>query len=544
MISTIYNVTTNYSVNNQASSPLNAIASAARNAATALGLGLGAAAAWSQLVKGPQAINDQVVTMAALINANQTYVDATGKAVTATENFGQAHLQAKGLVDQFIEAAKTSAGSAKDFVSIGIDTLNSFTQSGADLGKSFTPFVKQVLTVSQLLGEDFKQAGMDSMRILSGSAGMDVLLFRSLRAQIFGASKALSAMPIEKATQKFNKMAAPERLALFQKAMGKFATPSAIKAITGTLPAQLSTLSDNVVAVRNAFALAFSNRVVATIQRINEFFERSGKTITATARQWGTVLAGAFDGAVGAVLWIKDHLTQILPIAAAVASVKFGAWGMALSPVAGLLGTLLSPLALVGRYVRYVRRSFGGFLAMGSTPLTAALASLGPPLVIAGALAAAFVGYVAASPARLQAMADAFSPVVAAVDLARESMAITGGYIQGVLTPIMNAAGFAGQTAFGWVTQAIKYATTALALAVAGVQIFAISVRGAVETAVSYFTFLRDTIADVATALSTFSLSAILKNPGSVINVIKGAASGQVEALRSRNTSIDRAIGY
>lgn len=549
MIETIYNVTTNYTLRDGAKTPLDSIAKAAVGAAAALGLVVSAQTAWNQLVAGPQEIPTSVVTMASLINANQTYVDTAGKAVSAAANFGQSQADAKTMVDQMTQASKTSAGSLQDFIGIGVDTLNAFTQSGGNLGAPFVAFDKQVLTTASLLQEDFKQAGMDAMRILSGGAGLDVRLFAAIRPQIFALSKDLSKLPIDKATEKFNKMAAPERLKLFQKAMSKFATPEAVGAITGTLPAQLSTLTDNVVAARNAFAGAFSDRALASLVRINAWFERNGSAIEATAKRWGSALAFAFDKGVQGVQFIGDHLGIILPIVAAVAgtgAVAFGKWLFHLGPVAKTVTGLLSPLKGVTDYVKGSVETFAMFRTMGAglgQSLWGALTFGVSPITLGIVAMGLFLGYVAASPARIQAMADAFAPVTAAVDLARESMALTGGYIMAVLTPVMNAAGFAGSTAFGWVTQAIQYTTMGLVLAVAGVQIFAISVRGAVEKAVSLFQFLRDVIVDVTTALSTFSLSAILKNPGAALNTIKGAATGQLKALSARNAGIDLAIG-
>lgn len=548
MIETLYQVTTNYSVNDRATTPLNSIAKAALGLAAALGAALTVKTAWDQLVAGPQEIPTSVVTMASLINANQTFTDSAGKAVAATENFARSQVLSRTMIDQMVEASKTAAGGLQDFVGIGIDTINAFTQAGGQLGKPFVAFDKQVLTTAQLLGEDFKQAGMDAMRILTGGAGMDVRLFAAIRPQVFALSKELSALPIDKATEKFNKMASSSRLDLFQKAMGKFATPDAVAAITGTLPAQLSTLEDNVVAVRNAFGGAFSDRALASLTRLNDWFERNGTAIEATARRWGAALAWAFDRGVQAVQFIGDHLNVIIPVVAALAgasAVAFGKWLFALGPVKGAVTAILSPLKGVWTYIKGgveafamfrtmgagLGRSLWGALTLGISPISIALVGMG-----------LFLGYVAASPARIQMMADAFAPVVAAINITWQALQQTGAYIETGLTPVMNAMGLMGESAFGWITQGIQFTSLAVLSLIVGFQKLGADAAGVAMKITSAFQMVRDTVSDVLTALSTRSTIDIITNPGKVIDTIKGAAIGQVEKYRTRNAGIDAAV--
>lgn len=324
MISTIYNVITNYTVNNQASTPLNQIERAARGAAVAFGALFLAKTIWDQLVKGPQEIPSSVVTMASLINANQTYVDSAGQAVTAAQNFAHSQAEAKNIVEQMVQAAKGAAGGLGDFVGTGVDTLNAFSQAGGNLRKDFVDFQKEILTAASLLGVDYKQAGMDTMRMLTGGAGTHVRMFSALRPQIFALSKDLQALPIDKATEKFNQMASSDKLQILRQAFQQFSTPEALGAIGQLLPATLDTLGDNVEALRNAFGTAFSGRVVATLGRINDWFERNDTMITAAAQRWGDRLAWAFDKGVAAIEFLGRNATPILAVIGGAAAFNAG----------------------------------------------------------------------------------------------------------------------------------------------------------------------------------------------------------------------------
>ena len=549
MIETIYQVTTNYAVRDQSSGPLNTITRAATAAAAAFGVVVSAHALWDQLVAGPQQIPTSVVTMSSLINANLTYVDSAGKAVSAAQNFGMAQGQAKSMIDQMVTAAKTSAGSLQDFVGIGVDTINSFTQAGGQLGKPFVAFDKQVLTTASLLGEDFKQAGMDAMRILSGGAGMDVRLFAAIRPQIFAMSKDLANLPIDKATEKFNKMGAAARLGLFQKAMGKFATPEGHGAITGTLSAQLSTLQDNVVAVRNAFAGTFSNQALATLVRINAWFERNGAAIEATARRWGDRLAWAFDKGVSALQFLGAHAGMILPLVGAMTlgpALGFAKWLFMLKPVKSVLSGLISPLTGILTYAKGGVETFAMFRTMGAglgRSLWGALTFGISPLTIGLVLLGLFAGYVASSTDRVEAMSQAFVPVQAAIDITYRALAITGGYIQAGLTPIMNAMGLMGQTAFGWVTQAVNYVAIAVLSLIAGIQKLGASAAGIAMKIVEAFRSVGNVMSEVAAVVGRFSAAEILANPGAVMSSIGSAVQTELVRYKAKSQAIDIAVG-
>ncbi len=204
-----------------------------RNALIATAAVLTGGALFQGLIGTNQALEDQTISMAALIKANTTFTTSQGTTLTGQDAFNASLETSNKLINQFRADALRGAGTSAERIAIFNAALNPAQTAGANL-QGIRALTNEALTVSKLvpqLRNDANQAARDVNLILSGNAGTEVALFSFLKSRLGDA-------------ESFNALTAPERLARLRAALQEFADPAVVKAQAESFSGLVSSFAD------------------------------------------------------------------------------------------------------------------------------------------------------------------------------------------------------------------------------------------------------------------------------------------------------------
>lgn len=175
-------------------------------------------------------LNFSVATTLQLFGRNKRIIDATSGAILGQRDaagmFAANLSEAATATDKLFRIAATSPASFQQAQQLFQNILPGIAQV-EDSMENILQFSKKALSVGTLLGGDFKQAGADLRRILTGQAGMDVrawaegLSTAARRAAVSagGDLNKLAKMTGSKFTQAFNQLDPAKRYGLMQSAL-------------------------------------------------------------------------------------------------------------------------------------------------------------------------------------------------------------------------------------------------------------------------------------------------------------------------------------
>lgn len=248
-------------------------------------------------VAGQGMLEDQVRAVAAMI-------------AMTTGDFKRALLTAKGYVSDLVDDAKKLPGEFQDFMAV----TQAISGPMMTIGKGMSDIRKtvgQIAVASSIFGLRIEQTGTDIMRMMQGSAGLEQVFWRTLKAMNL----------ITQSSEEFNKLAPVERYKLIANALEKISGDQDLLAsVAASWTTETSTLKDNLFGVKGfmgQIGLILMNAILPRIAKVNEWFEKNSAAVSRIAKNIGGILADAIRAleaptkalASAFISWM-DHITQ------------------------------------------------------------------------------------------------------------------------------------------------------------------------------------------------------------------------------------------
>ena len=259
--------------------------------------------------------------------------------------FADAGIVARQVFRQLNDDAAASVATTQDLFEIFSGIIGPVRGAGFAMERVRT-LTNSTVSAATALGIDLPQATRDINAMITGVAGTDVRLFRSLRAMGL----------INKTTQQFNELTAKTRVDLLTTALSSF--DEAAERYGRSFAGRVSTFSDLIQQLSLSFAQPAFQEIANFLGRINDSIMANREAIQAYLRVAGErfafTLMRIFDAAEAGFMFIVNHwdvisarieaLTDTLrehgPQLAALAA------GLgALSTAGRILGTVLAPIA-------------------------------------------------------------------------------------------------------------------------------------------------------------------------------------------------------
>lgn len=220
----------------------------------------------------------------------------------------QAGVVGQAVYRQLQKDAVTSVATTRDMFEIYQAILGPMSKAGASLAK-VRDLTNDTVAAATVLNVDLAQAQRDMAMMATGAAGVDVKLFRMLRAT--GA--------IAEDTKTFNELAPEKRLKVIGEALATFR--EAAGGFGRTLPGRVSTFTDIIQQLRAAFAgeaiRRFSNFLGALNDRLQANFTQIKAVLMVLGTRFAAVLSVVFDNIIDGFDYIQRNWR---PIVAATAS--------------------------------------------------------------------------------------------------------------------------------------------------------------------------------------------------------------------------------
>lgn len=323
---------------------------------------------------------DEAVSLNAEMDRMRISLGAVLSAVQGT-SFEQGIAKGAKIFEQLKEDSITSVATASQMLNIYQGIAGPLSKAGASLQK-IREMTRDSVAAATTLGVDFQQAQRDMMLMASGAAGLDVKLFRMLRAT--GA--------ITESTEEWNQMIPAERVEKMGKALAKFR--GAADAFGRSWEGVTSTMRG----IREEMTLALTEKAFQTmagaLKQVNDMILANKKVIFGYLKGLGQQLAnlarvsaafglGATVGSAegGAGFGAMDiAATTVRPMLQLVTE-AFGVF----ADVLRLVWTLLEPVVLL-------MQALWGTLNLLLFPVRAFMASLRLVLMLFQALAEVIVG--------------------------------------------------------------------------------------------------------------------------------------------------------
>lgn len=196
---------------------------------------VGAGFLGAKLLSSNSALEQQKLSLAALISSNTDYIGSNGKAFDSTESLTESLVRSGNLINLHRRDAMVGAGTTEERVLVTNATIGKVIgEAGGNL-QTVRGLANEVVTVSKLipnLAKDADQAARDAGLILAGNANNDTALFSFLKDKLGMEAEA------------FNKLAAPERLLKFRAALQSIATPALVAQQAATFDGLVSSIQD------------------------------------------------------------------------------------------------------------------------------------------------------------------------------------------------------------------------------------------------------------------------------------------------------------
>lgn len=285
-------------------------------------------------------------TMFQMFDVGSSYLD---KNATSAQIFAQNIKLAEGATARLMVLQKQTPAGFTDLMLL-------YKSGAAGLSKA-TPDVKRqldLITQLSMLGpsvaNDFGQIGRDTMRILTGGAGMEVLTWRLLKDAIHDAAKSTKMVSKnmetgDKWVEAFNRdLTSPQKLKLLEMAMAKLG-PEFKKAFENSMDGLLSTTRSKINLLTGALTNPLYESFRRFLQRLNKengifgeaSMKRWGGLISNVAGTMGTAAEKLFRAFERGARYVQEHWRQItdhirtafafgaLLIKGAIAKAMFGA---------------------------------------------------------------------------------------------------------------------------------------------------------------------------------------------------------------------------
>jgi hypothetical protein len=269
-------------------------ASLAGTLATLGGVAVGAALAY-----GVANLNNELertqIALAAIFRANELSTSIEAGLGLAGETMTQMRRDAAALPGEF-----------RDLVGIFKTVSVPGFQAGASIDE-LRKLSATAMAVSAVMGLPMEQTARELAMLLEGRAGAHNVL--GMRLGGLGGDKA----------EKFNKMSAPEHMTEVTRLLDKFAP--ALGAYAKSYDGIVSTLKDSGKKLLGDFTQPLFERVKATAQRANDWFDRWGDTASRIASVWGEKLGIESDAGVEKIrIWYPAIATFTSNLATGIAS--------------------------------------------------------------------------------------------------------------------------------------------------------------------------------------------------------------------------------
>jgi hypothetical protein len=247
---------------------------------------------------------------------------ATGK------GFAKGQQEANVLFEQYGKDALKSAGERSDFVSIGKAISGPVIGATHDLSK-LRDMTGKVVGAATVVGETFEEAGRDATAILTGVAGNDVKLFRTLRSMGL----------IKKEAKEFNQLSPAKRFEELDKALGNQALIDSQEAFGESWAGLTSSLADGTKALGRVAGAPVFGFLKTQLGGLNKLLQENTE---------GGRLYDAFEhlgaSATFALMPLRDALGDLFP----------DAIGSASGFVGVLEGAVVGSIHTVTRATRFV----------------------------------------------------------------------------------------------------------------------------------------------------------------------------------------------
>ena len=367
---------------------------------------------------GFRAIAGAVGVASRLITGFNSEVEGTrislASVFSATEHvsFNQAMQQSEGIFRTLRDDAVRSTATTQELFGIYQSILGPIRGAGAGL-EDVRNITLGTVNAATALGVDLGQAQRDIAMMATGTAGVDVKLFRMLRA---------TGAIAEDATT-FNQLTSAERVGRIQSALGRFA--GAADAYSRSWAGVTSTFQDIVQQLVGAFSGPIFNRLKTFLGTINDKLlanrDRLEASLTAIGQRVAGILQTVFDRAIVAFDFVMAHWDEIVArITRAVDTIK----------------TLVPQLAKTAAAFGVVRAGVG--VAQGVSGI-ASIASGVAGAAGGGSATAAATSAVSAFISALAPMATVLVPLVGLIDYLVEEWTILQPVLLDTFGPLIAA---------------------------------------------------------------------------------------------------------
>ncbi len=277
-------------------------------------------------------------------------------------SFERAEGAAARLVEDYRQIAKSSPGTANDFIDMNNAISGAVLGSGGNI-KQLKSLTTGAVIGAKAFGIRADMAGLDITQALTGKIEMKDRFARMLVEPLMS-------------VKKFNKLSAEDRMATLNKALNSPVMKAAAEKYGKSWDGVTSTLKDNISIAFQKIGLPLFQRISKEIARWNVWIEKNQATIQALASKFSGALVSGFNAVRGAVSWIIDNRKTLMVVAGA-----FGALKIA-TGVGGLIGGGLSKLGAL--------QAVGIEAAKSGNALTGMASAIGKATMGLNVFAAAF----------------------------------------------------------------------------------------------------------------------------------------------------------
>lgn len=319
---TVYNIVNRFIVDDRATravgrmaasyAGLNKQISQARSAMGTLLTTGGTIGAFMLLVKLKQGLMDynreierSRIAIGAIFNAARSYQNpVSGDMLQGWEKYNAALGESHRLMKQFQIDAAISVGTTRDFVDIAQSIADPIMRMGKG-PEELRKFTKATITAASVLRVDFPQAARDMMSSLTGTAGIDVKLYRLLGSP-GGGAKLFNALPAEK------------RFEILLKSMERYAI--AAKAFENSWAGITSTVSDISSIFLGRAGEPFFETLKSNLMDVRDLLVKNMEAVYKFADSFGTKLAKGLQVVTNLFKFLVEHRNEIMMIVTTLAS--------------------------------------------------------------------------------------------------------------------------------------------------------------------------------------------------------------------------------
>ncbi len=249
-----------------------------------------------ELISLNQEFEDQRLALSALVNANLKYQDATGKQLSPAENLKASVGVAEEQLKQFVNAAKTAPGTAKDFSQIGQFIIDPYLKAGGQMGGDFTELIKKMLIAGQFTGQAQEVTALDAQQMLQGLAKSRDRL-----------PKLLGLDP-----ESINKMKPDERLKAIRDALNNVVTPDTMRLLEDSFTTIKATFYDLIDIIKRVAGNKAFESVKTTLRSLNEFLEKNEEILTSGMSGMIEIFMAAGSGLLDVVKYFASPVINLI----------------------------------------------------------------------------------------------------------------------------------------------------------------------------------------------------------------------------------------